>query len=522
MRPVQNIAVIILLLFPSALAVFAQDIDTLKAGVVRIRAVSEGASRSGTGFIVSLTPDTAYIVTASHVVAGDNAPQLEFFTRRNILISASVVGLEGSDPRGLALLLVKGKENLPPGLVALPLVETTNFRGGEKTIAIGFPRMAGPWSVINADVIAQSGRHIVFSGAIEEGSSGSALIQDGRVVGLVTDLGNPYGSAIPAATVQLFLQGFGVKPSAKLLEAKIAFMSDRDGNREIYVMDADGSNVTRLTNNPAVDDYPAWSPDGKRIAFQSEREGSEQIYIMNADGKNLRRLTAPPGKAYFPSWSPDGSKIVFSAKQDGSYQIVVTDADGASRKPLVVSDFRLNYPSWSPDGSKIAYSAHGEGKGTEPALYVMNSDGTKQTLLSLTPTKDWGPSWSPDGTQIVFESMRDFETSNEPPLTVHHADNSTDTYYTDFNIEIYIMNSDGRNATRLTNNKARDFTPAVSRDGKKIAFASNRDWSHDGKYRDQESSYSEIYVMNVDGTAPIRLTRTRAHNSSPSWSPLPR
>ena len=130
---------------------------------------------------------------------------------------------------------------------------------------------------------------------------------------------------------------------------RIVFTSRRDGNNEIYVMDADGGNQENLTNHPAYDADPDWSPDGTKIAFVSDRNDDRtQIYVMDADGKNVIRLTDGRGWKGDPDWSPDGKKIAFSV---GDY-IAVMDADGRNREKL---EDEARHPSWSPDGEQIAF-----------------------------------------------------------------------------------------------------------------------------------------------------------------------
>ena len=132
--------------------VCAESLDREKAGVVKITASSDGKRKTGTGFIVRLEKDAAYILTASHVVEGDKHPDIEFFTRRNLQSQAETTRIEGDDPRGLALLVVRDKDNLPAGLTVLPLAVGANLSGGEEITAIGFPQGGGPWAVVRANV----------------------------------------------------------------------------------------------------------------------------------------------------------------------------------------------------------------------------------------------------------------------------------------------------------------------------------------------------------------------------------
>jgi Tol biopolymer transport system component len=126
-------------------------------------------------------------------------------------------------------------------------------------------------------------------------------------------------------------------------EGKIAFSSMLDGDREIYVMDPDGSNLVKLTDNSACDVYPNWSPDGTKIAFASDRDGNFEIYVMNADGSNQTRLTYNQAEDTTPVWSPDGSKIAFLSNRDGNYEIYVMNADGSEQINLTNLTFRHEF-----------------------------------------------------------------------------------------------------------------------------------------------------------------------------------
>ena len=282
---------------------------------------------------------------------------------------------------------------------------------------------------------------------------------------------------------------FDVIPTSSV-NGKIAFASDRDGNREIYVMEPDGSGQTRLTTNAADDLSPAWSPDGTRIAFASSRDGNYEIYVMDADGSNPTRLTSDPANDFHPTWSPDGSKIAFTSERDGPFrQIYVMNADGSSPTNLsnMVGVRSDEVCCWSPDGTKIAFS-RGGGTDHSGEVYVMNADGSGQTNLTNAPAPVDSPAdWSPDGTQILISSNRD------------HLE-----------YELYIMNADGSGPlTRLTTNTASELTGTWSPDGARIAFQTNRD-----------GGAFEIYAMNADGTSPTNLTNNAAAEVTPDWGML--
>jgi hypothetical protein len=192
-----------------------QPLDQQRAAVVKVTSVVDGKRKTGTGFVVRMEGDTAYILTASHVVEGDNHPQVAFFARQNVPVEADTARIEGGDPRGLALLLVRGKDKLPPGLVALPFAQGASLSGGEQVTAIGFPQGGGPWAVARADVVSRVGRDLTLAGPIDEGNSGGPVLRnDGAVVAVVTGVNASFALATPVAIASLTLEGWGVKPVA--------------------------------------------------------------------------------------------------------------------------------------------------------------------------------------------------------------------------------------------------------------------------------------------------------------------
>jgi len=142
--------------------------------------------------------------------------------------------------------------------------------------------------------------------------------------------------------------------------------------------------------------FPVWAPDGKQIAFVSYRDGNEEIYVMNADGNNQRRLTTNSDIDATPAWSSNGQQITFvryhNIDLDGNYEIYVMGADGSNQIPLSKNLAADSFPAWSPDGQQIAFVSKRDGN---QEIYVMDADGSNQTRLTNTPEDEWGPVWLP-------------------------------------------------------------------------------------------------------------------------------
>jgi len=251
-----------------------------------------------------------------------------------------------------------------------------------------------------------------------------------------------------------------VNPAWSPNGGRIALSSNRAGKQHIYVMNADGSSLTQITSSLGDDFEPAWSPDGKRIAFTSSRDGNREIYLMNADGSNQIRLTVNAAIDTYPKWSPDG-RILFNSTRDGQGDIYVMDDNGGNVRRLTT--LSAGQPDWSRDGTKIAFMGHPRSESI-PQIYVADSDGNNVVKLATSTNPASEPCWSPVRGQIVFAKVIDKLGAR---------------------VNVFQMETDGRNFKRLTAGPARDQRPSLSPDGSKLAFQSNRD----GDY--------EIYVRSL-------------------------
>jgi TolB protein len=252
------------------------------------------------------------------------------------------------------------------------------------------------------------------------------------------------------------------------LSGRIVFSNFDD----VWIVNADGTDLRQLTHSTWHEFDPALSPDGRFIAYRSEPNDYPELWLMNADGSGQHRLTEDGG---FPVWSSDGSMIAYApgGGASGKSGIAIMNPDGSGQRRLPGTDYG-ELPSWSPDGKRIAFSNNLSGHGL---MYIVDLDGPRVADLS-SAGEGKQVAWSPDGRSILFASQRD------------HTDNYRD---------IYVMRPDGSGVTRLTSASAE--TPAWSPDGRYIVF-----------------SAGGLFVMRADGSGITRLPIEGVGEASlPDW-----
>jgi TolB protein len=269
----------------------------------------------------------------------------------------------------------------------------------------------------------------------------------------------------------------GEKP---IFSSKIVFVSDRDGNDELYMMDYDGHNQTRLTFNKITDYMPSWSPDGKKIAYTSySGVGIAGLYLLDLEeGKKIPVCTR--GTNFSPDFSPDGKKLAFCSTMDGNSEIYVSSADGKNIKRLTYNEAIDTAPSWSPTSRELAFISDRSGSAS-PQVYIMDAEGANVRRISFGGTYHDSPAWSPTGDRIVY---------------VSRVENIFD---------LYVLNLRTNQIIKLTESNARSESPSWSPDGRHIVFSSSL------------ARANQIFAIDYDGVNLRRLT-SQGTNKLPDWS----
>jgi len=302
-----------------------------------------------------------------------------------------------------------------------------------------------------------------------------------------------------------------VAPAARadVFNGRIAFSSDRAEPPagvarafDIFTVNADGTDVRRLTTNPQLDRQSDWSPDGRDLAYSIRKPGATanfEVARMTAAGTEHRQLTTTPEgqSSTQPAWRPDGKGILFrrsgpglkfgSIWQMGLLGEMPAIRFGPPRNPL--------YPAWSPDMTRVLFAAILSPTGdADRGIFTMQADGSgPTTLFDVAGAYDSGPAWSPDGRRIAFESNANVDAGNP-----------------EGDLEIWTMAADGSDRAQLTRNAAHDEGPAWRPDGRVLAYTSGPDERH-----------GDIHLMTAAGRHLRTLTSYAGPDESPDWQAIP-
>jgi TolB protein len=264
---------------------------------------------------------------------------------------------------------------------------------------------------------------------------------------------------------------------------RIAFVSNRTGHAEIWVMDYDGFNQHPISSWRSYSTTPRWSPDNTRLAYTSYASGNPEIYIFSLETNRHLPFPSYKGLNTTPAWSPDGKKIAFCSSMSGDPEIYLSDVNGFNLDRLTVSPGVDISPAWNPKtGNEIAFVSDRSGT---PQIYIMAADGTnlRRVTTAAYGGDASGPSWSPNGLFLAF----------------HWRLSETGTY------DIYVMEIATGRIVQLTHDAGRNEHPTWSPDGRHLAFESTR------------SGTRQVWTMLADGSNPRQLT-TAGENWNANWS----
>ena len=287
----------------------------------------------------------------------------------------------------------------------------------------------------------------------------------------------------PTAADPSVASAAGVGPHGGGPPLSVAFQSRRDGNAEIYLMNADGSDQTRVTTDLASDVEPDLSPNGRYVAFTSTRSGNADIWLLDLQSGELANLTNTTATEGWARWSPNGQQLAFHSNRDGNNEIYVLDVRTGELERVTTYAGADMFPEWSPDGKTLAIRR-------DMDVWTLELRTGELTQLTTHPALDQMAAWSPNGQQLAFMSFREGYCS------------------------VFLMNADGSEQTNLTPKDPADpasawcsRAPSWSTNGQQILFMS---------FRPSTGGDAEVFVMNADGSEQTRLTFTRGEDGFPT------
>jgi len=268
---------------------------------------------------------------------------------------------------------------------------------------------------------------------------------------------------------------------------ELAYVSDRKGTKEIYVMDADGGRPRAVTANKSINNFPAWSPDGASIVFTSYRHRNQPTLFVTTRGEGAPRRLIPGVKGepsqYRGVFDPIGRRLAVVMSDGGPSEIYSVRPSARKIRRLTRNEAIDVSPTWSPNGKQIAFVSDRTGS---PQVYVMDADGDGRRRLTFNGSYNTAPAWSPDGKWIAYETRVGAQ------------------------FDIWLIDPAGEVNVPLITHPRSDEAPTWSPNSRKLAFSSTR------------RGRADVYVIDLGGGSARRLTSGEGNNTAPAWGPFPR
>jgi TolB protein len=371
------------------------------------------------------------------------------------------------------------------GLFAI--VDPKAFLGPVRSAPLdsGMPVVCANWRQIGADALVEgevqsTPEEVRIEFRVRDVSRGCLRMVRKRYTAAPRDAGR-IGSAIADDIVGLFTGQPGVA------NTEIAFISNRSGSKEVFVMNADGTGLRSATHNRSINAFPCWSPSGQEIVYTSYRHRNRPHLFMltrgrRSPGRILRNLDS--GAALYRGvFSPSGDRLALVMSVDGATEILAVKRDGRDLRRLTRNRVIDISPTWSPNGKRIAFVSDRTGS---PQVYVMDRDGSDVRRLTFTGSYNTAPAWSPDGDWIAYESRVGGQ------------------------FDIWLIDPEGGESYPLVTHPRADEHPTWSPDGRKIAFTSTR------------RGRADLYQIDLNGENLRRITQAGGDNTNPAWGPFQR
>ncbi|MDD2707674.1 MAG: biopolymer transporter Tol [Verrucomicrobiae bacterium] len=364
-------------------------------------------------------------------------------------------------------------------------VTITGFSDG--TIPISVPILSGAsgseaTAILTKDlersgwfkVVSSGGEYKVEGSASGTGVQGKIFKRDGTVVGSATGAAGNLRRSVHQVTDAIVEK---VAQKKGIAQTHIAFISDKSGHKELYVMDYDGYNVMRLTSDNSMVVSPHFSPKGNKIAYTSYKSAYPDVYVSDYPTGSRQAVSRFPGLNSGASFSPDGLRLALTLSKDGNPELYTMSVGGGSLKRLTRTRGGESSPTWSPDGSQLAYASD---EGGRPQIYIISSAGGAGNRITSSPAYNTEPDWSAETGLIAYSSLRG-----------------------EFCIAI-LDPKNGKSEVACSDGRCED--PSWARDGRHLVFTRTT------------GRHSELYVLDTVTKQVTQLTRNFGECSEPSWS----